>query len=255
MIKQVVLKVALLAVACLFATLGYAQPVRAAATITLDGHFDDWQGQMSITDPAGDSYSRAADIVGFYWANNPDDETCYWMIQRVSARKNVSYIVYFDAKNHDSKVSIEVRQGNNWRLIDRSNNNDWGESLDEGASRVEFGVSFKDLGLMNLGQTVRMYAASFGPGSSYPSGHDTNPFEQSQGFSDSESSVPDGESEKTADLQDLHHLPWPDDRIPDGGDVQWSPVPVLGYPLLAIVVVGGIFGIWYFKGRHAWRSR
>jgi hypothetical protein len=269
-------KSVLLLVACLFVCLGCARPALADAKIVLDGRFDDWLGRMYVTDPAGDSHSYAADIVGFYWADNPDDETCYWMIERAGARGNVSYIVYFDANNNgrftdsqdraviveyrpkknDSKVSLEVRQASDWQLIDRSNNNDWGESLDQGAARVEFGVSFRDLGLMNLGQTVRMYAASFGPGAAVPS--PVGPDQVAPDAPAFNTPLPggaDGESEVTADLGDNRRLPWPDDRIPDSGDVQWSPVPVLGYPLLAAVTVGGILGIWYFKGRHAWRSR
>lgn len=238
-----------------------ARPARADTIIKLDSEFQDWQGQMYIGDRTGDSHSHNGDLIGFYWANNPDDETCYWMIERVAAKGNVSYIVYLDANNNghfsdhddraivveyrpkkkDSKVSVEVRRADNWRLIDRSNNNDWGESLDEGAARVEFGVSFKVLGI-GIGQTIRMYAASFASQSG-----------GSQSFG--EEGAVEEESEAVADLQDHQHLPWPDDRIPDSGDVQWSPVSILGYSILGVVMVGGIVSLWYFKGRHTWRSK
>ncbi len=42
------------------------------------------------------------------------------------------------------------------------------------------------------------------------------------------------------------------DRAPDTGDLQWSPVDILGYPLLAAVILVGALVVWRFRGRYVW---
>jgi len=229
-----------------FCTVITATPVLAVAVIPikLDGQFNDWYGRMNVTDPTGDATVPGGDITAFYWANNPNDNNCYWMLQRVTSQLNVGYIVYFDAnnngnynehidrvvcvnhnpQNNNSNVTVDVRYADTWQLISESKNNNWGESKNNGASKVEFGASFADLGF-GTGQTIRMYAVSF--------------VSQSGG---------------DVDLTNKSQLPNPTDRVPDNGDIQWSPIPLLGYPLLIVVAVGGILLIWYFKGRHMWHS-
>ncbi len=215
-----------------------------ASLIVLDGQFSDWTGHMNITDPTGDASHSSADITAFYWANNPDDTTCYWMMERMSSSLPVGYAVYLDANNNgnfsehvdrvilvkyrpkssNSKVSVAIRYPDTWKKLSTSNNNDWGESISEGGRRVEFRASFQDLGI-SIGHTIRMYAISY-------VNHD-------------------GEEEEE---EEDEGPPTPADRVPDTGDVQCAPVPILGYPLLAVVVVGGVIAIWYFKGRRTWRS-
>lgn len=245
--------------------------------IVLDSNFADWVGQKYVTDPVGDARpwwwpditplpndptGWGGDIIKLSWANNPNDNTCYWMIERVHSQRNVAYIVYFDAdndgnfdehvdravvvyydpKNHNSKVSVEVRYADNWHLISSSENNDWGESNDEGGGKVEFAASFADLGFAT-GQTIRMYAVSY-----------ALLLDMSKSMATDESIDKNGEDTVELNLDDKDSLFHPTDRVPDKGDIQWSPVPVLGYPLLIVVVVGGVLLIWYFKGRHMWHS-
>jgi hypothetical protein len=45
------------------------------------------------------------------------------------------------------------------------------------------------------------------------------------------------------------------DRVPDSGDIQWSPVSIFGYPLLITLMVVAIICIWYFAGRKHWNLR
>ena len=43
------------------------------------------------------------------------------------------------------------------------------------------------------------------------------------------------------------------DQAPDTGDIQWSPVNILGYALLGVLMLAGILLIWRFRGRYAWK--
>jgi hypothetical protein len=57
-------------------------------------------------------------------------------------------------------------------------------------------------------------------------------------------------------IKDEEHAiqpPAPVDRVPNGGDIQWSPVPVLGYWGLGAAVIG-VGAIWYIGDRRR-RSR
>ena len=239
----------------------------AAPVITLDSDFSDWTGQMYITDPTGDATDGDKDITAFYWANNPDDEMCYWMIARVNSTKNVNYQVQFDANNDgdfadhvdrlvevdykpmndDSKVTVTVLYADNGRKISETNNNDWGESKNEGASKVEFGASFEDLGI-SIGQTIRMYGISY-IGKCY--GGDVYRNEGDEGDEGDEDDEDEDDPGLRGESKNSCHI---SDRVPDSGDVQWAPVPVLGYPLLVAVMMLGGTAIWYFTGRRRWSS-
>ena len=41
-----------------------------------------------------------------------------------------------------------------------------------------------------------------------------------------------------------------DDRAPDDGDIQWSPMPILGAIGMAVLLLVGGAGIWWFKLRR-----
>jgi hypothetical protein len=283
-----------------------AAPVSAdAPVITLDGDFSDWTGQMYITDPVGDATNPHRDFTAFYWANNPDDETCYWMLERSPSSWSGRYVVFLDANNNGefrehvdriiqvmyrplfsgSRVNIIVRYGDTGQRISSVYNRDWGESISEGGSKVEFGVSFAELGI-GVGQTIRMYAIAYQiiPFSGFLDNitlEDLIEFIESLDLEELEEFLGDAELEdlqeflENVDLNELwQFLNNPElreeleqfilliiggshiiDRVPDSGDIQWSPVSILGYPLLiSIMVVGGIC-IWYFKGRKRWSLR
>ena len=42
------------------------------------------------------------------------------------------------------------------------------------------------------------------------------------------------------------------DRLPDTGDIQWSPASILGIPVLIGLFILGVIALWWFKGRHVW---
>jgi hypothetical protein len=153
---------------------------RADGPIVLDGNFSDWDGQTHITDPSGDAQNSKTDIVGFYWANNADDETAYFMTERLDGGSTaVTYYLYidtdddgnfsedadrlviidYDPSNNASNVRVQVYSGTGSFIRTVANNADYGESKNEGGSQVEWGVPFTDLGIEPY-QTISMQLES-----------------------------------------------------------------------------------------------
>lgn len=184
------------------------------------------------------------DLHELYWANNLNEEVNYHMIKRHTTDgnpfdgengqdKDGKFILYIDGNNDDDffspsdrhieikhepdnggRVKVKVRQGDNNGLISDTGWNDWGETEGEGGLRLEFALSWADLGI-SLGDVIRMYLISY-------KGKVGNPDEK--------------------------------DRLPDSGDIQWSPASIFGPVLLALVTGFGIFVIWWFRGRRTWTS-
>ena len=78
----------------------FAVPVSVlAATLAIDGNFDDWDGQPNVSDPAGDGPNPNIDVLTFYWGTNSDDDHIYWMMQREtpqSGNPKAFYFVFLD---------------------------------------------------------------------------------------------------------------------------------------------------------------
>lgn len=216
-----------------------------AGVITVDASFGDWAGQAFISDPYNDhSSGDEHDLHELYWANNLNEEVNYHMIKRHTKDgdpfdgtngqdKHGHYILFIDGNDNgnftessdrkvevhydpkkDGQVKIKVRRADDDSVISDSGQNLWGETVGEGGLRVEFALDWNDLGL-NLGDVIRMYVISY-------KGKVGNPDEK--------------------------------DRMPDSGDVQWSPASIFGPVLLAIVMGLGVFVIWWFRGRRTWTS-
>ncbi|MCH9038056.1 MAG: hypothetical protein IIC23_01570 [Chloroflexi bacterium] len=198
-------------------------PSTSNAFVVLDSEFADWSGKANISDAVGDADKDRGDIVAFYWGDNPDDDRVYWMVERVPGQKKLArYSLHLDMNNdgdfqdsvdrivevkyrprkNNSKVDVRVRRADNHQKIAEYKKNDWGESKEEGGSRVEFGVPMTDLGF-SFGSAFRMYVESN----------------------------------------------W-DDRAPDSGDIQWSPMPILGMIGMAALLLGGGGAVWWFKLRR-----
>ena len=197
-------------------------PLPDTSVIALDGNFEDWVGRVNIVDPPGDARKARGDIIGFHWANNPDDETAYWMIERPPGQDDdARYSLHLDMNDNGdfadavdrivevrydpgssrSRVETRVRRADNNQLIAIFKKRDWGETTIEGSSRVEFGVPYSDLGF-SFGSVFRMYV------------------ESSYG-----------------------------DRAPDTGDVQWSAIPILGYVGVGAALLAGGLAIWWLRLR------
>ncbi len=210
-------------------------PMASAATLVIDGQFDDWDGQPHVEDGAGDGPTPNTDILTFYWGTNPGDEHVYWMMERAetaSGNPRVYYFVFLDTNRDGSysgsedrliqifydpdknvgEVTVTVYTGSGSQISQSSGN--WGDSQGEGGSRAEWRVSFSDLGI-DAHQSIDMYAAA------------------------SQNSSPEGS-----------------DLVPSEGDITWSPIPVLGWPLLVALGAVAIGVTWLLRGRHQWqRSR
>jgi hypothetical protein len=197
----------------------------AAGAIVLDGAFDDWAGQASVSDPHGDAANGPTDIKNLYFATNPGDSTLYFMAERWErAGGTINYTLYFDLDNNGvytdpgdrfvvvaykeqkkkSQVDVKLYDGSGAFLSTLASNEDWGDSEDSGGTRVEWGVSMDDLGMVP-GQTIRMTLQSSDGG----------------GVSDSTS------------------------------EVQWSPADALGWPILMVILLAGAVWMAYARKRQA----
>jgi hypothetical protein len=160
----------------LLALLLAAPEARAAGTIALDGLFGDWAGQTYVDDEQGDGKNDGTDLQRFYFSTNPDDETAYFMAERWDGwAKPIMLRLYVDTNNNgiynesvdrlvevwyrpnqnDSSVDVDCYNGSGAFLSNIISNANWGESVGEGARRVEWGVSFALLGTLP-GQPVRV---------------------------------------------------------------------------------------------------
>lgn len=153
-------------------------PVLAAGPIVLDGQFGDWTGMPNITDPNGDAGAPQNDLTAFYFATNPNEEKAYFMAERALASNNdLTLRLAIDTDNDGnyneandrviiidyrmvppkSKVEVTLYDGTGRRIKSIANNQDWGENRP--GRRVEWGVSFVDLGIVP-NQTLRMILTS-----------------------------------------------------------------------------------------------
>lgn len=219
-------------------------PVDPDSPITIDGKFEDWEGKAFLADTIGDQDGGSHhDIATLYWANNIDGEVNYQMIERRTTdekpfdgsngqSKSSNYILYVDTnndgdvtdsddrhvqvtyspKNHTGKVRVKVYSATSSTKISDTGWKDTGESRTEGGLRFEFAVDWDDLGI-DFGEVIRMHLIEY-------EGSKNNP--------------------------DV------DDRLPNTGDIQWSPASILGPWLLAGAMILGILVIWQLKGRRLW---
>lgn len=186
--------------------------VKAAANIVLDGAFGDWAGQICIPDPPGDAASQESDLLNFCFANNPDDPTAYFMVERPNSKGWMEIWLLLDTNNNglyqeasDRRVRVSYKPQGNHSSVDVALYNgtggflgniatgmDWGESMHDSGARVEWGVSLASLGI-SAGQPIRMLAQT------------------TLGGTISDSTV----------------------------EVQWSPANALGIPILAGILLAG----------------
>jgi uncharacterized membrane protein len=153
-------------------------PVMAAGAIVLDGQFGDWAGMPNIADPSGDASAPQNDLTAFYFATNPGEEKAYFMAERGLASSDDFILrlaidtdndgVYNEPNDRvitinywmvppKSKVEINLYDGTGQYLKSVAKNVDWGETRP--GRRVEWGVSFVDLGIVP-NQTLRMILTS-----------------------------------------------------------------------------------------------
>jgi hypothetical protein len=220
----------------------FASTAQAAANIVLDGQFADWDGQAFLPDPQGESGVHwKADIKFFYWATNPGEEAMYFMVERypgANMSQTVTYCVHICPHGGSTYDTAE-----DWQVLchydpDETPNaevrlyhgdesprdatphleygGNWGLTGAEGGTKVEFSVSFADIGI-SVGQSLTMYLDSLKDDAG-----NTNPHQ---------------------------------DICPDTGDIQWAPVHTLGLVLTVLLLGAGlVFGYRAFRyGRSGLR--
>jgi hypothetical protein len=199
-----------------------------ALAITLDGNFDDWAGQPHITDPRGDGASNNSDLLAFYWATQPGSSVIYFMFERDSANGPVYFTVLVDTNNNGSYQDDVDR----WVFAYYSpNNND-----------SDVRVQVRTPG----GTVINSYSGDWGES-------------RAEGGSRAEIMVTFADlgidvgqtismAAGTAQSNNLPNV----DLAPDSGSITWSPIPVLGWPLLGLLVAAFIILTWYRRGRFVW---
>lgn len=212
-------------------------PTAAAATATptsggivTDGQFNDWIGGMNISDKSGDCTDGTLghDAHYLYWGVNSNDSTLYFMIERytdagTAAGQDVTYKIYVDTNNNGQytddgdrliQVYYQPRQNNSNVAITVTKPN--GTQID----------SYNG----DWGQSIR------------------------EGALKAELGAPFADLGMQFNQTIRFYAASQCDRIPDQGDVQYSPIPILDYPLLALLMAGGIAFVWWQKGRFMWRT-
>jgi hypothetical protein len=212
----------------------YASAI-AAGPYTLDGRFDDWTGAMSIADKSDDGAS-GEDIRFFYWGTNPNDPFIYFMIERYSdprtlAGKKAAYQIHIDTNNNGRFDGPEDR------IVDimyqpTPDGSQVLAKITESKKKVISNISG------NWGQSDHQGAAKVEARASFADlGIITH-----QAIRMYVTSAPENDFRA-------------EDRLPDSGDVQFSPVPILDYPLLILATVGIVMLVWWKTGRFVWKAR
>ncbi|MBU7005822.1 6-pyruvoyl-tetrahydropterin synthase-related protein [Phosphitispora fastidiosa] len=226
--------------------------VLAAENIAADGEFGDWEAQVYIDDPQGDIMNvshqteTAGDTRRLYWGTDKDGENLYFSIIRYPSltkqdqKHKMTGKIFFDTNDNgdygesvdkigffrydpgSGMVAVKV-----FRVDDQNNSpawhtiGKWGEKAagkDEGL-QFEFFFPLEELGIIS-NQSIRFYATTSFIANDNPKQDDD--WVLDPGFDD-------------ADLY-KHDF----DLIPDEGDILYSPVPVLGYPLLGVLLAMGL---------------
>lgn len=237
----------------------------ASQNIVMDGQFGDWEDRAYLDDPSGDvedvsdRTTIAGDTRRIYWGSNrgESEPNLYFSIMRYQPMDNNHKItgkLMFDINNNgsytdpddrigffrydpnSSKVAVKV-----FRVDDQNNSPSWHEIGKWGAERngtddglqFEFYYPFTSLGII-ANQPIRFYATTSFIANDNPKREED--WVRSSDFDDFE-----------LFKHDFDLIPDPDPDITVIRDIQYSPVPVLGYPLLIVFVVivlaGGILTI------------
>lgn len=184
-----------------------------AANIQLDGQFGDWDGQAVFHDPSNDA-NASGDILNFYWATNDGEERLYFMVERRGRGENpdpfpTAYRVYFDL-NDNGKYT---------------NGTDC--YIDVVYHPFLNGLITVNVCKGNDGKWLNAYSGNWGEWSKNGGRR----------------------CEFYVSMDDLKLLPgqpvrmyarsfsFVNDRVPDDGDIQWSPIPIIGWIGLIVAFV------------------
>ncbi|WP_054692122.1 hypothetical protein [Syntrophomonas palmitatica] len=214
-----------LLIGVLFCLLLLPQAVMAADSITLDGKFSDWEGQAYVNDPAYDSFP-SGDITKFAWATNDGENNLYFMIERRGWGELSDPLMSIYRVNLDLSDNGNYHNGND-RYLDIVYN-----PLINGLVKVYL--------YKGNGNLLKVYSGYWG---------EVTP-------------LGGRKCEFYVSMDDLHMFPAQslrmyvnsfhliNDRCPDYGDIQWSPIPIMPWWGLAVIFAGGLaFGIYKLRKR------
>lgn len=190
----------------------FAAPVYAAGTLVLDGLFDDWLGMPQIDDLLGDSNNRTVDLRSLYFGTNPDDPRLYFMAERWNGgAPPISLTLWVDTNNDrifsgsaDRRVVINYAPKNSNSVVNVNVFSGTGTFIASIASNADWGDPKNPGTKVEWGVPFSVLGISPGQTIRF--------YLESDGGRD---------------------------RIPDQGDIQWSPADILGKPILAVLLLAG----------------
>lgn len=180
-----------------------------AAAIQLDGRFEDWEGQAQMDDPTGDA-TENGDIVYFYWAADTGEKRLYFMIEREGTGENPDPFPLTYRINFDLSDNGHYDNGND-RYVTISYH-----PFANGIVTVQVYKANNDKLIETYSGDWGEWGADGGRRCEFYVSMDTlklNPAQPLRMYVESYQVKPD--------------------RIPDVGDIQWSPIPILGKAGLA----------------------
>jgi uncharacterized membrane protein len=216
-------------VTVLLGALLMVKPAAAAGPIVLDGHFDDWGGMPCVPDPRGDIAQQDLDLTNLCFATNPGVESAFFMAERSSenSRDSLDLNLYIDTDNNgsynapnDRLAVIHYDLKNKWSRVDVNLYDGTGAFLSTIANNADWGEGWSEGG-SRVEWGIPFAALGI------------NPNQAIRLFLVS---------------TDGTHIY---DRLPDAGDIQWSPANILGWPLLILFGTAGVGWLAYRRKRHA----
>ena len=189
-----------------------AKPAAAAGSIVLDGQFDDWAGMPCVPDPQGDVALQDYDLTNLCFATNPGIESVFFMAERSVAhpRINLDLQLYIDTNNNgtynesrDRTVTIHYETKNKFSRVDVTLYDGTGAFLSTIANNADWGEGWSEGG-SRVEWGIPFAALGI-------SAH---------------------QAIRLFLVSTLGTLVI--DRLPDGGEIQWSPANILGWPLLIV---------------------
>ncbi len=184
--------------------------------LELDGQFADWRGRTSLNDPRGDG-RLGGDIKTVSWATNENDKRLYFMIERYPTEprgQGMELRLFFDLNNnghYDDKVDKYAEIF--YRPLD----------LHRGEVKVYL--------YSMAGEIKGKYSGLWGEGS----GSATSRLELAIPMEELQAYPAQFLRFYLADING------DDDRLPDQGDIQWAPFPVVSQSRITIAL---FFLIW-----------
>lgn len=184
--------------------------------LEMDGEFNDWRGRISLSDPSGDGRD-GNDFKKISWATNENDEHLYFMIER-----------YLPGPS-DKKMECRL-------FFDINNNGKYDDHADKYAE-----IFYRPADFQKGEVSVYLYSVGGNPKGKYLGRWGETP---NSNTSRLEFAIPMKHLE-VYPAQFLRFyltdISMQDDRLPDEGDIQWAPFPVVTKSRVAIA---SLFLVW-----------